>query len=503
MLLALVAMAPPALAQQSFVYPVGPESGDLSLVSPPETGGAWLTSGDLLENGLQPPGLGTRGGLPAPQDTATFCCDRRHFWPAIGEIGILMVVPWYFNRHVADDSTAVLNKDSWERNIVEGFEWDRDAFQTNMWAHPYHGGLFFNTARSNGYNFWQSSFFSWTGSFLWENFGEANRPAINDWLSTSLGGVALGESLHRFSLMIWDNEATGFGRTMRELGGFLVNPMGGFNRLVRGEWTKVGPNPQDRMPPSGQGSALRLGYRFVGQGGQTEESHGGFFSFDYQYGNPFTDFGKPFDAFQFTAQLYGDNEVQRLGFVHLTASLYGKELKRNESVNHVFHFTQHFDYLNLASLETGGSSLAATFLSDWKLSDSWKVLTRLEPSILMIWGVDSEFSDWTQRDYDFGSGAGLRARASLRSSSNINFSLSYVMLWQHTLNGAAGDHILQLGAAQAFVPVYKKLGVGATMIVNARDSYYRDYPDVFWRNPEFRAYVAWQMGRGDVDPHNN
>jgi hypothetical protein len=41
------------------------------------------------------------------------------------------------------------------------------------------------------------------------------------------------------------------------------------------------------------------------------------------------------------------------------------------------------------------------------------------------------------------------------------------------------------------------------MIVNARDSYYRDYPDVFWRNPEFRAYVAWQFGRGDVDPHNN
>lgn len=429
---------------------------------------------------------------PAPQDDAVFCCDRRYFWPAIGEVGMLMVIPWYFNRHVSDDSTAVVTFDTWKRNVVQGMEWDRDAFKTNMWAHPMHGGMFFNSARSNGYNFWQSATFSWTGSMLWEMFGEANRPAINDWMSTSLGGIALGEMTHRFSLMIWDNEATGFGRTLREFGGLLVNPMGGFTRLVRGEWTKVGENPDGRFPKHSAG-ALRLGYRNVGDGGRAQPSEGGFISFDYQYGNAFTDYGKPFDVFEFTAQLYGDNEAQNIGLAHLTASLYGTELKQTEKADHVLHIAQHFDYVNIETLETGGSSVSATFLSQWKLSDRWNLTTRLEPSVLLIWGLDSEYSDFTLRDYDFGSGAGLRAHAIMRNQSGALLQLSYLFFWQHTLNGAVGDHLLQLGGIRGYVPVYGRLGVGATWFLNVRDSYYRDYPDVFRRNPEFRIFAGYSF----------
>jgi hypothetical protein len=429
---------------------------------------------------------------PAPQDDAVFCCDRTHFWPTMGEVGILLVVPWFFNRHVSDDSTALVTFDSWKRNVVQGMEWDRDAFQTNMWAHPYHGAMYFNSARGNGYDFWQSSAFSWGGSFLWEMFGEANRPAINDWMATALGGVALGESLHRFSTMIWDNRATGVSRSLREFGGFLVNPMGGFNRLVRGEWTKVGENPDDRFPKTSAG-ALRLGYRNVGDGGRAQPSQGGFFSFDYLYGDAFTDFGKPFDAFEFTAQVYGNNEKQNIGLAHLTASLYGAELKRTEKADHVFHFAQHFDYVNIETLETGGSSLSATFLSRWQLSESWNLHTRFEPSALLIWGVNSEYSDFTLRDYDFGSGAGLRAHVTLRNASGANVGLSYLFFWQHTLNGAVGDHLLQLGGVQGFVPVYKRMGLGATWFLNVRDSYYRDYPDVFRRNPEFRIFAAYSF----------
>ena len=237
---ACLATAWPAQAQEA--SQTGDRSGLLGLTDgafgmaaddSPLTGTPPLALRPLDPSGPIPVQLATP--TPAPQEDAVFCCDRTHFWPTMGEVGILLVVPWFFNRHVSDDSTALVTFDSWKRNVVQGMEWDRDAFQTNMWAHPYHGAMYFNSARGNGYDFWQSSAFSWGGSFLWEMFGEANRPAINDWMATALGGVALGESLHRFSTMIWDNSATGFGRTMRELGGFLVNPMGGFNRLVRGE----------------------------------------------------------------------------------------------------------------------------------------------------------------------------------------------------------------------------------------------------------------------------
>ncbi len=429
---------------------------------------------------------------PAPQDGAVFCCDSRNFLPTLGGVGLLLVVPWFFNRHVADDSTATMSFDAWKRNIVQGMEWDADNFNTNMWAHPYHGAMYFNSARANGYNFWQSAAWSWGGSFLWETFGENNRPAINDWASTAIGGIGLGESLNRLSRMIWDNSATGFGRSMRELGGFLVNPLGGFNRLVRGEWTKVGANPEGPYPTVSTGQ-LTLGYRSVGEGGKSEPQSGGFFAFDYRYGDGFKDYDKPFDSFRFYVQLNGSNEVQRIGQAHLLGTLYGTELKKTEKANHVFHLAQHFDYVNNRALETGGSSLSATFLSKWGLSERWSLMTRIEPSALLIWGVDSEYSDFTRRSYDFGSGAGLRARVNLVRGDRQVVSVFYNLFWQHTLNGAVGDHILQFAGINLRVPIYKKLELGATGFYTARDSYYRDFPDVFRRFPEVRLFAGWSF----------
>jgi len=439
------------------------------------------------------PILLTQGSpTPAPQAGDVFCCDSRHIWPTLGEVGILLVVPWYFNRHVSDDSTATQSFDAWKRNIVQGMEWDADAFQTNMWAHPYHGAMYFNAARANGYDFWQSAAFSWGGSLLWETFGENNRPAINDWAATAIGGIGMGESLNRLSRMIWDNSATGFGRSMRELGGFLVNPLGGFNRLVRGEWTKIGANPVGRHPKSSAGQ-LTLGFRSVGDAGVSEEQSGGFFAFDYRYGDGFKDYEKPFDSFRFYAQLNGSNEEQRIGQIHLLGTLYGTDLKETENTSHVFHLGQHFDYVNNRALETGGSSLSATFLSRWGLSERWSLFSRVEPSALLIWGVDSEYSDFTRRDYDFGTGAGLRARVNLLRDDNQIVSVFYNLFWQHTLNGAVGDHVLQFAGVNLRVPIFKRFELGATGFYTARDSYYRDYPDVFRRFPEVRLFAGWSF----------
>lgn len=432
---------------------------------------------------------------PTPADEGEFCCDETHVWTTLGEIGLLLVIPNYFNRHVADDSTAVLSKESWERNIVQGMEWDADAFKTNMWMHPYHGNVYFNSARSNGYNFWQSAAWAWGGSFLWETFGENNRPAINDWAATAIGGIGLGETFNRFSRLIWDNSATGSSRTLRELGGFLVNPMGGFSRLVRGEWTKVGPNPEGRFPSQDNGE-LEIGFRSIGEGSGADASSGGFFALDYEFGDPFEDFAHPYDAFHFYARLNGSNEEQALGMVNLSGSLYGTELKRTETSRHVFHFTQHFDYSNTLSLETGGSSLAATFLSRWELPNGWGILARAEPSALLIWGVNSEYSDFTGRDYDFGSGLALRTGIHLlkdhqgRDDRSV-FRLWYSIYWQHTLNGAIGDHVLQFISARLRWPLFRSFDVGATGIYTLRDSYYRDYPNVYRRFPEVRVYLGW------------
>jgi hypothetical protein len=51
-----------------------------------------------------------------------------------------------------------------------------------------------------------------TGSLMWELFGEAKPPSTNDLLSTTLGGVAIGEPLQRLSMIMLDEESTGLDR---------------------------------------------------------------------------------------------------------------------------------------------------------------------------------------------------------------------------------------------------------------------------------------------------
>jgi len=43
---------------------------------------------------------------------------------------------WVFNQGWARAGTR-----AWGRNLRLDWEWDEDAFPTNMFAHPYHGGL--------------------------------------------------------------------------------------------------------------------------------------------------------------------------------------------------------------------------------------------------------------------------------------------------------------------------------------------------------------------------
>jgi hypothetical protein len=136
--------------------------------------------------------------------------------------------------------------------------------------------------------------------------------------------------------------------------------------------------------------------------------------------------------------------------------------------------------------------VSATFLSRWQVSENWRINARIEPSALLIWGIDSEFADFTRRSYDFGSGLGLRARGMLSTGNTRIVDLFYNLFWQHTLNGAAGDHVMHFLGLTAQTP--RLLGtftVGATGFVTVRNSYYRDYPDVFRRFPEVRAFATW------------
>ncbi|MDZ7624396.1 MAG: DUF3943 domain-containing protein [Ignavibacteriaceae bacterium] len=174
-------------------------------------------------------------------------------------------------------------------------------FLTNNFSHPYHGALFFNAGRTNGYDFWESSAFSLTGSAVWEFFGETFRPSFNDWIYTGVGGANLGEILYRLSSMVTDNRATGSERVWSEIWGSLLNPVRGFNRAISGEMGQNFDNPEWSRPEDfvitfdgGTRSMDKDGDENLTQHKEVE----GLFTLNMAYGNRFKA-KKPFDFFGF------------------------------------------------------------------------------------------------------------------------------------------------------------------------------------------------------------
>jgi hypothetical protein len=142
-----------------------------------------------------------------------------------GTIGSNLLI-WGWDRYVLGASWAEINPDTWRGNIEEGLVWDNSVFVTNQILHPYQGSLYFNSARSIGFSFWQAVPFTVGGSLMWEFFMESHHPSLNDLITTSFGGVAFGEMNHRLSSLLLDDPTTSSVGPGRQITAAIFNPVG-------------------------------------------------------------------------------------------------------------------------------------------------------------------------------------------------------------------------------------------------------------------------------------
>ena len=438
-----------------------------------------------------------------------FCCAEPNLGMTMFFVMALEVIPNYFNWRVADDSTAKLSLDSFEYNMTHGFEWDHNNFTTNMFAHPYHGNVYYNSARAHGYNYWASSFFAGLGSFIWEMYGENNRGAINDWVMTTMGGITIGETLHRSAKMLRNNEQRGVGRSMREFGAFFLDPVGSVSRSMRGETSKVGPNPVDRYPDSG-GLQVSVGYRQVGNPKDDEEgtptadtTATPYVDMTMRYGDPLTDHERPFDAFRFAAQMNFSDKVP-VGRMSINAVLWGRKLKEGNT-RHSLTFDQWFLYLENRAAETGGQFFGISLHSAFKFSDDWALRTTVQPIFAVLTGINSEYGELTGRPYDFGTGGGINLGGTLSYKGYPVLRLAYTDLFSATINGAKGRHNVAIPVIQARWKIAQSVGIGADYWTLIRHSFYDDFrttdgdilvlDDISRVSPTFRLNVTFTWFR--------
>jgi len=285
--------------------------------------------------------------VPRPPDSldVAYYSQKRPWRSAAMVFGINMGV-WTFDRYIQKGDFAYINLHTIKDNFKHGFIWDNDKMGTNMFLHPYHGSLYYNSARSNGQNYWQSGLYSLAGSAMWELFMECEYPSTNDIIATPIGGMALGEVFYRTTDLILDDKATGMRRFGREFASFLISPMKGLNRIISGDAWRVRPTTGKQFGVPEVYVELSMGIRALELKDEILDEGVGFGSeINIEYGDRFdAEDRKPYDYFSVKACLNVQASQPLLGQLNIIGRLIGKELKDDKKKYLSIGLYQHFDY---------------------------------------------------------------------------------------------------------------------------------------------------------------
>lgn len=416
---------------------------------------------------------------------------RYPVWIPIAEVIGLNFGLGAFNAYVNKSEFAKISFKTIQKNFQTGAVWDHDHFVTNFFAHPYHGSMYFNMARSTGYSFWESVPFSFGGSLMWELFMENEPPSTNDLINTTVSGYYLGEALYRISSLVIDERQRGFKRVTSEVLAGLLNPFRAFNRLLDGKAWRVTSQEAYEIQPLfididyGINRVLEGTKFFTGIAN-------GVIDLNLVYGTPFTkEKRKPFDFFRVRTTFNFGAGQPPIGVLTSYGILFGNnfEKKRHKILAGVF---QHYDFYDNNTYKVGGISFGAGLLTLYTGSDKKSIATSVHLNFMPLGATNSDYSAFGEKEYNFATGFNMKFESVFDfgwGDALVNYNLYYM----HTVIGAASNEYIGLLRPRLRVRIYKGIGVGTEYVFYHREGYYNDYPDVFIRNNESKIFVYYDF----------
>ena len=368
-------------------------------------------------------------------------------WQALAEVTAVNVGVQLFDRWVLNSDFAQTTLRSLKRNFTDGMVWDNDFFITNMFAHPYHGNLYFNAARTNGLTFWESAPYALLGSAMWEFLGETEPPAINDIIATTCGGMAIGEMTHRLSLTILDDRTFGFQRFLREAAAAIVNPIQGIHRILSGDaWHVKNRNYRYhdfRKTPLDV--SFSVGWRYLADDGALFRGvHAPYINMTMTYGTS-VDGEKhttPYDFFDLEANTAFGGGQPAVNTLNIVGRLWSTPILDKKDMAGEFGIYQHFNYYDAKPIEDGSSltpyriSEAAGFGPGFIFSlPQMGALSKMEQRVfvsgILLGGTKSDYFNVIERDYNMGSGFSVKARTQLDFGKfgRLILNAKYFRLW--------------------------------------------------------------------------
>jgi hypothetical protein len=435
-----------------------------------------------------------QAGAAVPDFRSPECpgCPRRNWGRAVAAtIGVNVIFTLTNLAFRPDERYEFqVTPQTWWDNLKHGFVFDDNNFKINQFGHPYQGALYFSAGRANGLNYWESSVLAALGSFTWECCGETNRASMNDFYSTTMGGMVIGEIQYRMAALVLDNTATD-GRTAREVAAMVIDPVGGFFRILHGDWGRVYENRPDRRPDV-LGMSLHAGALWRGAAGTLKEASAfPYVELDFGYGDLIrTPSRKPFDAFQSRFVLGGGKGVSELVVL---GRVYGKALAQSPSSATSFLITQGFAYLTNPAYDLGGQSVDVGIGTVKTLGRQTSLSFMALGQFVPLAAISAEHVDVNERTYDFGPAVGASVIAALRWKGDTVLRLFYHSSFIKSVNGSDATHYVDMLQARGEIPIGRTFGAGGSFTLFTRNSKYPTAPDSYTRYPESRVYMSYRF----------
>ncbi|PIQ07838.1 MAG: hypothetical protein COW71_14940 [Ignavibacteriales bacterium CG18_big_fil_WC_8_21_14_2_50_31_20] len=383
-----------------------------------------------------------------------------------------------------------------KHNFERGWATDADGFPTNMVGHPLQGTVYFNLARSSGYNYWVSLGVASIGSWQWEYFMENEPPSLNDQIMTSYGGSLIGEVFFKLSNLIIDESTVGTERFFRELGAGIFNPGRLFNRLIYGRASRV-TNSQLYKKDHYFGE-IAFGGNYIAEGTDFESGEKNpMLTFDFTYGRLFKNSKiKPFDFFRLRTAI-NFKKQPLIGQLNLYNIFVGNVISYENKSRFLYGVLGYFDYLENNVYQIGATGIGLGIGYRTQPQKNIQFIGTLNVGSILMGGANSDYAadnnvDFldSARTYNMGPGALLKAEALLKFSFG-SFYLGYNFWWIHTWDGAPGDELIGMLAPKFRVRVYENWFIGSEYLYYHRRGKYADLENRSFKNNEVRIFIGY------------
>lgn len=336
------------------------------------------------------------------------------------------------------------------------------------------------------------------GSASWEYLGETEPPSTNDLITTTLGGIVLGEMLFRLSSELLDDSTSGWERALREVFAGLVSPGRGVQRLVDGASWASG-----RKPETGRvaHAAINLGVdriRFMRDDSMAAYPLRPLVAVQVAYGDWLPreedDSFEPFDEFD----LYAALNLGKLS--ELGAQLYAQgllvgvsnPLGQDEGAyrdNNVFGLFQSFDFRGARIAQFGGVGIGPGDMLVLRFGADRRLRIGVDLQYLVLGASSSPYVGERTGGYNFLTGVTTSQELYLEMGSGGQLGWRSKQYAGTVIDGQPGEEFIGHTRLWYEIDVIRNLGVGFSPSLVHRLSHFREANNVALLQLETQLYA--------------